>query len=52
MLGNTLKPNVSSNYNSAFSPNPGNGRSGITQKLGGSLNLGSTKSYSQKNKRK
>lgn len=52
LMGNTIKPNISSNYNSNLSPLPGNNRSGLTQKLGGSLNMGQNKSYSQKMKRK
>ena len=51
-MGNSIKPNMSSNYNSSISPLPGNGRSGLSQKLGGSLNMGQNKSYSQKMKRK
>jgi len=51
-MGNTNKPNISTNYNSNLSPLPGNGRSGLSQKLGGSFNMGQNKSYSQKMKRK
>jgi hypothetical protein len=51
-MGNTIKPNISSNYTSNLSPLPGNGRSGLSQKLGGSLNMGQSKSYSQKLKKK
>lgn len=50
-MGNTIKPNISTNYSSNLSPLPGNGRSGLSQKLGGSLNMGQ-KSYSQKLKKK
>jgi len=51
-MGNTIKPNISTNYSSNLSPLPGNGRSGLSQKLGGSLNMGQNKSYSQKLKKK